>query len=163
MLKKSLLRSAPALRFPCFAWVPARALLARAFTGTTVHWTVLFIRLTLLRWQVRGSPSVANPLSGIKLHWSFILFRFAHGLFASSAPQTVPPCTAPQLAKCRDAQERPKQKARFLLYSTPHLSFERALTPLRPATQTPGGASARSLARIGGGCAVPPCTALAGC
>ncbi len=34
MLKKSLLRSAPALRFPCFAWVPARALLARAFAGT---------------------------------------------------------------------------------------------------------------------------------
>ena len=68
MLKKSLLRSAPALRFPCFAWVPARALLARAFAGTTVHWTVVFIRLTLLRWQGRGSPSVANPLSGIKVH-----------------------------------------------------------------------------------------------
>ncbi len=29
-----MLRSAPALRFPCCAWVPARALLARAFAGT---------------------------------------------------------------------------------------------------------------------------------
>ena len=36
-----------------------------------------------LRWQVRGSPSVANPLSGIKLHRSFIYFRFAPGFFSS--------------------------------------------------------------------------------
>jgi hypothetical protein len=35
----------------------------------------------LLRWQARGSPSMANPLSGIKLHWSFILFRFAPVFF----------------------------------------------------------------------------------
>jgi hypothetical protein len=48
----------------------------------------------LLRWQVRGSPSVANPLSGIKLHRSFILFRFAHGLFDSRPPWRSP-CRAP--------------------------------------------------------------------
>ena len=35
----------PALRYPCFAWVPARAILARAFAGTTVHRTVVFLRL----------------------------------------------------------------------------------------------------------------------
>ena len=43
-----------------------------------------------LRWQGRGSPSVANPLSGIKVHWTFILFRFAHGLFDSRHPWRSP-------------------------------------------------------------------------
>ncbi|GMQ89804.1 MAG: hypothetical protein BMS9Abin10_0138 [Gammaproteobacteria bacterium] len=47
-----------------------------------------------LRWQARGSPSVANPLSGIKLHGSFIVFPLRPWLF--------------QLAE---------QKARFLLCS----------------------------------------------
>jgi len=47
-----------------------------------------------LRLQARGSPSVANPLSGTKVHGTFVLARFARGLF--------------QLAK---------QKARFLLCS----------------------------------------------
>ncbi|GMQ90100.1 MAG: hypothetical protein BMS9Abin10_0448 [Gammaproteobacteria bacterium] len=40
-----------------------------------------------LRWQVRGSPSVANPLGGIKLHRSFICFRFAQGLFQLASPR----------------------------------------------------------------------------
>ncbi len=93
MLKKSLLRFAPALRFPCCAWVPARALLARAFAGTSVHrtlalfrlthWTVVCFRHTPLRRQVRGLPSVANRLSGIKLPRSFIYIRFAPGFFSS--------------------------------------------------------------------------------
>jgi hypothetical protein len=83
MLKKSFhgfltrhfLRYAPALRFPCFAWVPARALLARAFAGTTVHWTVVCFRLTLLRPTIspgakldrRRRPAGCTPgMAGIK-------------------------------------------------------------------------------------------------
>jgi hypothetical protein len=62
----------------------------------------------LLRWQVRGSPSVANPLSGIKLHWSFILFRFAHGLFQLAG--VARGCAA-------YGAEDAKQKVRFLLCS----------------------------------------------
>ncbi len=34
-----------------------------------------------LRLQVQGSPSVANPLSGTKIHWTFVLARFARGSF----------------------------------------------------------------------------------
>ncbi len=115
MLKKSLLRSAPALRFPCCAWVPARALLARAFAGANpcgcalpaalghrpkpsvawafagtsvhrtlalfrlTHWTVVGFRLTPLRWQVRGAPSVANPLSGIIPAAAHSLLRLGTG------------------------------------------------------------------------------------
>ncbi len=115
MLKNSLLRSAPALRFPCCAWVPARALLARAFAGTNpcgcalpaalghrpkpsvawafagtsvhrtlalfrlTHWTVVCVRLTPLRRQVRGSSSVANPLSGIIPAAAHSLLRLGTG------------------------------------------------------------------------------------
>ena len=39
-----------------YAWVPGQSL--RRFTVP-------------LRWQVRGSPSLANPLSGEKVHWTF--------------------------------------------------------------------------------------------
>ncbi len=112
MLKKSLLRLAPALRFPCFAWVPARALLARAFAGTTVHWTVLFIRLTQLRLQARGSSSVADPLSGTKAHRTFVSFRFALVPLLSSRSAGMHECR-----ERTEAQKQPKQKARFFLCS----------------------------------------------
>jgi O-acetylhomoserine/O-acetylserine sulfhydrylase-like pyridoxal-dependent enzyme len=39
-------RYTPALRGPCAAWVPARAILARAFAGATIHWIVACFRLT---------------------------------------------------------------------------------------------------------------------
>ncbi len=66
-----LRRFAPALRCPCFACVPAQAFLAWAFAGTTVHWTVVFIRLTLLRLKGQGNPSVDFPFAGRKVHWTF--------------------------------------------------------------------------------------------
>ncbi len=136
MLKKSWLRSAPALRFPCCAWVPARALLARAFAGTNpcgcalpaalghrpkpsvawafagtsvhwtlalfrlTHWTVVCFRLTPLRRQVRGAPSGANPFSGIKLHRSFIYFRFTPGFFSSQRKKRGF-CSAPSFKHLR--------------------------------------------------------------
>ena len=33
----------------------------------------------LLRLQVQGPPSLADPLSGRKVRWTFLLVRFAHG------------------------------------------------------------------------------------
>ncbi len=34
------------------------------------------LRFPCSRWQVRGSPSVASPFSGTKVHWTFVLIRF---------------------------------------------------------------------------------------
>ena len=48
----------------CFAWVPARAIPARAFVGVTVHRTVTFIWLTLLRAKVQGARPCAPACSG---------------------------------------------------------------------------------------------------
>ncbi len=148
MLKKSLLRSAPALRFPCFAWVPARALLARAFTGTTVHWTVLFIRLTLLRWQVRGSPSVANPLSGI-------IHALHSPCFAMAPAQAV-----------RGLGVRRVEGPPDLHLLPPH-PLELYLIPLRPWPFSARKAKNAVFALLHFSntyvfekCAVPPCTAL---
>jgi hypothetical protein len=65
-------RCAPALRNPCFAWVPARAILARAFAGVT----------PALRSPAplghRPKPSVAWAFGGAKVHWTFALFRLTH-------------------------------------------------------------------------------------
>ena len=47
-LESMVSRSIPALRGPCSAWVPARAILARAFAGATIHWIVACFRLTLV-------------------------------------------------------------------------------------------------------------------
>jgi hypothetical protein len=115
MLKKSWLRSAPALRFPCCAWVPARALLARAFAGTnpcgcalpaalghrpkpSVAWA--FAGTSVHRTLVRGAPSGANPFSGIKLHRSFIYFRFTPGFFSSQRKKRGF-CSAPSFKHLR--------------------------------------------------------------
>ncbi len=64
MLKKSLLRFGPCASLSLLRLGTGPSPPGSAFAGTTVHWTVLFIRLTQLRLQARGSPSVANPLSG---------------------------------------------------------------------------------------------------
>ncbi len=40
-----------------------------------------------LRLQARGLPSVANPLSGTKVHWTFVLARFARGSLARGVVQ----------------------------------------------------------------------------
>ncbi len=34
------------------------------------------LRFPCSRWQVRGSPSVASPFSGAKVHWTFAFIRF---------------------------------------------------------------------------------------
>ena len=82
----------------------------------------------LLRWQARGSPSVANPLSGIKLHWSFILFCFAYGLFQFAG--VAQGCAA-------YGAEDAKQKAVFALLHFSNTSvFEKCAVPL--CTALPG-------------------------
>ncbi len=73
MLKKSLLRSAPALRAPCCAWVPARALLARAFAGTNPCGCALPAAL-----GHRPKPSVAWAFAGTSVHRTLALFRLTH-------------------------------------------------------------------------------------
>ncbi|MEE8212900.1 MAG: hypothetical protein V3T85_13390, partial [Acidiferrobacterales bacterium] len=73
MLKKSLLRSAPALRFPCCAWVPARALLARALAGTNPCGCALPAAL-----GHRPKPSVAWAFAGTSVHRTLALFRLTH-------------------------------------------------------------------------------------
>ncbi len=57
---------------PCFAWVPARATLARAFAGGTVHRTVTFIRLTLLHAKVQGAHPCAPVHWAANVHWTFV-------------------------------------------------------------------------------------------
>ncbi len=73
MLKKSLLRSAPALRFPCCAWVPAQALLARAFAGTNPCGCALPAAL-----GHRPKPSLAWAFAGTSVHRTLALFRLTH-------------------------------------------------------------------------------------
>jgi hypothetical protein len=87
MLKKSLLRFGPCASLSLLRLGTGPSPPGSAFAGTTVHWTVLFIRLTQLRLQARGSPSVANPLSGTKVHRTFVLARFARGSLARGVVQ----------------------------------------------------------------------------
>ncbi|GMQ90124.1 MAG: hypothetical protein BMS9Abin10_0474 [Gammaproteobacteria bacterium] len=120
MLKKALLRSAPALRFPAALGYRPEPSMARAFAGTSVHRTLVFIRLThrsfilfplrpgpfcilgsangtffalafLLRSKARGSPSVANPLSGRKVHRTFLFIRLAPVPLLNSLPRGACP------------------------------------------------------------------------
>ncbi|MDX1513168.1 MAG: hypothetical protein R3174_05430, partial [Gammaproteobacteria bacterium] len=37
------------------------------------------LRCPCSRLQVRGSPSVASPFAGMKVHWTFTFTRLAHG------------------------------------------------------------------------------------
>ncbi len=107
----------------------------------------------LLRWQVRGSPSVANPLSGIKLHRSFILFRFAHGLFDSRPPWRSP-CRAPSAPNFVPDK----------IVSSQEWHREVPLTDRRMESKKRGFALLHfSNTSVFEKCAVPPCTALAGC
>jgi hypothetical protein len=41
-----------------------------------------------LRLQAQGSPSVANPLSGTKVHRTFVWTRFAPGSFLAQKRKT---------------------------------------------------------------------------
>jgi hypothetical protein len=76
-----------------------------------------------LRLQARGSPSVANPLSGTKVHRTFVLVRFAHGLFQLAG--VAQGCAA-------YGAEDAKQKARFLalLHFSNTSVFEKCAVPL---------------------------------
>ncbi len=53
----AFLRYAPALRYPCFACVPAQAFLAWAFTGAAIHWIAAFYPT---------QPSALGPVKGVK-------------------------------------------------------------------------------------------------
>ncbi len=89
MLKKSLLRFAPALRFPCFAWVPARALLARAFAGTIPAFRnpcSTWVPARALLARAFAGTSVHRTLALFRLtHRSLISFRLAPGFFSSQS------------------------------------------------------------------------------
>ncbi|MFB3087138.1 MAG: hypothetical protein ACE10E_02305, partial [Acidiferrobacterales bacterium] len=50
-----------------------------AFAGTTVHWTVVFFRLTPLRLAGRGDPSVDFPFAGMSVHRTLVFIRLTHG------------------------------------------------------------------------------------
>ncbi len=188
MPEKSLLRSAPALRVPCCAWVPARALLARAFAGTNPCGCALPAAL-----GHRPKPSVAWAFAGTSVHRTLALIP-AHPLDCCLFPAHPATLASPGFAvRGKPAQRdnpcgcafpaalgyRPKPSLAWAFAGTSvhrTLAFSR-LTPrsFNYIPPRPWFFSARraksavftllhsSNTYVFEECAVLPCTALAGC
>ncbi len=111
MLKKSLLRSAPALRSPCSAWAPPQA-----FRGLGVRRDnspldcCLFPAHPLDPWQVSGSPT--GP---------FARLRFTHGLGVRQGD--VPPDLRLSLPHPPDTRLYPAHPPELYLVSASPMAF----------------------------------------